>query len=359
MSGSTAIIKVSHAEACSLAASFWGEACLAGAESKLPSRAFLKDAAHLKKTGHEGELNSVFQKYKLTITVSMRFVDLGLASSHPTFRPADMISSLEYHGKLELILQGHAGRDFEDFWAMFRLGHETHPVFTRHRGNLASCLPVFLFGDEGTSQKKKALMVLEWQPILGSGSALAEGLNMQGVSTTNRFLYSVLMAKEYSGKKKSNEPLHKLVNCWADEFRSCFYDGIEVRTISWTKKIYLICLGLKGDLQGIVKLGRLTRNFMRDSAKPTASGICHLCAAGREGNPWHEHDFARMAEMKHNLPNPTIESGLTNKIPQIPTRKHEFFKVDLFHTLHKGFFGDLAANSIVPWKPSSYCFHTL
>ena len=325
---------------------------MAGAESGLPSEGFLKEAARLKTTRHENHLNSLFEKYDLTIKIPMCFVDLGLESTHPTFRPADTISSLVSYGKLDLLLRGHTGSDYADFWAMYRLGHENHPVYTVHRNNLASCLPVFLFGDEGTSQKRKALMILEWQPLLGSGSARGEGLNMLGVSTTNRFLYSVLMAKEYSGKKRSNKPLHNLVDFLAEEFHAGFYDGVAVSNVSWTKKLFLICLGLKGDLQGIVKLGQLSRNFMRDSVKSNSAGICHLCNAGRGGTPWHEHDFGIMAEMKKDVPNPwTNEASLTRRIPQIPSRKPEFYKLDLFHTLHKGFFGDIAANSIAPGMP--------
>ena len=342
-------------EACSIAAAFWDEACEAGAETRLESRAFLQEAARLSRTKHEHDLNSVFEKFNLTMKVPMHFVDLGTASTHPTFRPVDLVSSLVSYEKLHLLLRDHSGQDLEDFWAIYRLGHAAHPVYTEHQHNLKSCLPVLLFGDEGTSQKRKALMVLEWQPLLGSGSARAQDLNMLGVSTTNRFLYSVLMSKEYSGKKRANEPLHKLVDHLATEFRSCFYDGIAVKNVAWTKRIYLICLGLKGDLQGIVKLGKLTRNFMRDSASAKSAGICHLCLAGHQGKPWHEHDFQVMSGLKRNLPPPwASEPSLIAKIPQIPSRKHEFFKVDLFHTLHKGFFGDIAANSIVPGTRLTY-----
>ena len=281
--------------------------------------------------------------------VPMHFVDIGLPSTHPTFRPADMVSSLVSYEKLDHLLRGHCGQDFQDFWAIYRLGHAAHPVYETHKNDLKSCVPVLLFGDEGTSQKRKALMVLEWQPLLGSGSARAADLNMLGVSTTNRFLFSVLMAKEYSGKKRANEPLHKLVDHLAAEFGSLFHDGIAVSNVAWTNKLYFICLGLKGDLQGIVKLGKLTRNFMRDSTSSNSAGICHLCAAGRHGEPWHEHDFHVMAALKTDLPAPwASEPSLIAKIPQLPGRKNEFFKVDLFHTLHKGFCGDIAANSIVP-----------
>ena len=98
-----------------------------------------------------------------------------------------------------------------------------------------------------------------------------------------------------------------------------------------------------------MKLGKLTRNFMRDTTSSNGAGICHLCAAGRHGAPWHEHDFDFMASFKENLDDPwSSEPSLIAKIPQMSSRKPEFFKVDLFHTLHKGFFGDIAANGIVP-----------
>ena len=74
-----------------------------------------------------------------------------------------------------------------------------------------------------------------------------------------------------------------------------------------------------------------------------------MCAAGQQHHAWHEHDFDLMHKMKQNVAAPwDSEPSLIQKIPQSPSMKPHFFKVDLFHTLHKGFFGDIAANSIVP-----------
>ena len=190
-------------------------------------------------------------------------------------------------------------------------------------------------------------MILETQPILGWGSRRAEDINMLGVSTTTRFLYSVLSGKVYAGKKKDHAPLHKLINSFAEHIGNCFSEAIAVKGI-WTKKLFLVCLGCKGGLQAFIKIGKLQRHFLRDTPSGVGKGICHLCLAGTQGHSWHFTGFKAMQNMKVNLPDPwDSEPSLISKIPQSPTHKPEFFRLDIFHTLLKGVFADMAANAIV------------
>ncbi|CAE7264945.1 unnamed protein product [Symbiodinium pilosum] len=171
---------------------------------------------------------------------------------------------------------------------------------------------------------------------------------MSGVSVTTRFLYSVLSGKVYAGKKKQQEPLHNLVSCFAKDIGNCFHQEIPVQSASWTEKIFLICLGLKRDLAALVKLGKLQRNYMRDTMSGKGAGICHLCRGGQENFSYHETDFNIMTEMRRDAPLPwTQQPSLLNSIPHSPSRKAAFFKLDLFHILLKGVFGDIAANAIV------------
>ena len=191
-------------------------------------------------------------------------------------------------------------------------------------------------------------MILEWQPLLGRGSSRADDINVSGVSLVTRFLFATLMGKEYAGKKHAGRPLHNLIDCMAEEFKSAFYEAIPVKSASWTSKLFLICLGMKGDLQAIIKIGKLKRNFMRDTSVSAGRGICHLCCAGQEGHMWHDTSFSNMSRMKSSCNEPPwdTEPSLTAKIPVAPDGKPAFFKIDLFHVLLKGVYGDMAANAI-------------
>ena len=334
-----------------MAAGFWEEMGALRGGMDAPSSCFLQEATRLKETKHENSLNQLFKKYKLTIDMPVRFLDLGIDREHPALKPRDFLTMLSEENKLDLLFSGHSGRDYLEFWEQWRLVQEDHPVFKIHKKELAKCIPIWVFADEGTSQKKKALMILEYQPIIGRGSSRAGDLNMVGVSTTTRFLYSVLSGKCYSGKKKDQAPLHRLVHHFAEDIADCFHHPVPVKGISWTKKIFLVCLGLKGDLQGLVKLGRLTRNFMRDTASGDGPGICHLRKAGQAGHPWHIIDFQAMQKMKANLPDPWASPpSLISIIPQSDTHKAAFFRLDIFHLLLKGVFADMSANAIATWN---------
>ena len=353
------VVKVSENEACSIASAIWAEvSCLEPqkGEPSWESAHFVRDAARLHETGHGCQLVNLFAKYSLSANIPIANVDIGARGQHPVLRPRDFVTGLSSHEKLKLLFCNHDGKDYADFWAHWRLIQPEHPVFESHRRKLSSCIPIFCFGDEGTSQKKKPLMVLQWQPILGWGSSRADDVNMLGVSVTTRFLYSVLQGKEYSGKSKKNEPLHRLIDHLAKDLRTCYDKPIPIEGVSWTKQVHLICLGFKGDLQGLIKVGKLSRNFMRDTATGNGPGICHLCRAGQEGMPWHNTEYCAMKAMKKDVPPPWKEEpSLVAQLPHSPSHKAQFFCVDLFHTLLKGVFGDIAANCVVSRSGTLLC----
>ena len=207
------ISQVTASHACGIAAGFWSEIVSFSESTNIPSREFLKEVVCLKETKHEHKLHDLLTRFNLTAKIPISVVNLGtkLTEAHPVLKPRDFISTLSGEDKLNLLFCGHTGVDYADFWGLWRLLEPDHPVFSAHKRRLSSCIPIWIFADEGTSQKKKAIMILEFQPILGHGSKRAEDINMSGVSTTTRFLYSVLSGKVYAGKKNKQEPLHKLV----------------------------------------------------------------------------------------------------------------------------------------------------
>ena len=108
---------------------------------------------------------------------------------------------------------------------------------------------------------------------------------------------------------------------------------------------------MKGDLAALVKLAHLERNYMRDTVSGAGAGICHLCCAGQANHSYHQTDFDSIAKMRRGAPLPwKDEPSLLTYIPHSPSHKANFFKLDMFHILLKGVFGDLAANAVVVQK---------
>ena len=117
------------------------------------------------------------------------------------------------------------------------------------------------------------------------------------------------------------------------------------------KTLYLVPLAMKGDWPALVKCGELKRHHLRDvSTKSSGAGICHLCLGGQESIEWHDDSYNNMKRMRIDCPPPwSNEPHLLRHLPVGEPYKHFFFRIDLFHTLHKGVFGDIAANAIATW----------
>ena len=344
---------MSETQACSLAAAFWEEfGGLDGADDK-PSADFLRVASRLSKTGHGYLLSSHFEKYKLAADIPFTYKDVGLSEPHPVFSVHDFVRCMSANEKLQHLFMGNGPKQYTEFWEKWRNLQPKHPVFAEHASHLSECVPVMIHCDEGTSQKKKAAMIIQVQPCLGRGTSKRKatetdpGVNSLGKSIVTRWLYSVMLARVYSGKKMKNKPLLRLIEHLALDLKSCFRDGIEVIYLGKSQKLYLVPVGLKGDWAALVKCGELTRHHLRDvSAKDGGKGICHLCLGGQESHHWYDISFNNMKKMRIGAPAPwKAEPGLVKHIPLGPY-PNLFFRIDIFHTLHKGVFGDIAANAI-------------
>lgn len=144
-----------------------------------------------------------------------------------------------------------------------------------------------------------------------------------------------------------NKPLLRLIEHLALDLQSCFHNGIEVNYLGKSQKLYLVPIGLKGDWASLAKVGQLTRHHLRDvTTTGGGKGICHLCLGGQESHRWFDISLNNMKKMRIGAPPPwTAEPGIVKHLPLGPYKPF-FFRIDVFHTLHKGVFGDVAANAI-------------
>ena len=339
---------MSERQTCALASAFVTE--LLGSDCEIQSSEFLNSLGRLSETGHEHRLGTILEKHGLQASIETSYVNVGLPDLHPVLRFQDVLAGFEKAGKVrQMLMQDHNFEDFRVFWQHLQKHRGEHPVFQQHGHHLEHCIPMFLHADEGTGQKRKGLMVLQVQPVLAQGSRRAEDVNLSGSTFMTRMLYSVMSGRLYSKKKAV---LDKLLEHWAEDFTTYFYSGIRVVIDGKTTRVYPIVLGLKGDWQGLIKLGKLNRSFLRDSPqKDCPPGICHLCQAGRAGFPWNKFDSrAEWLVDPHALDDePWRQPSPLLRIPC--DVKARFYMIDIFHTCHKGIMGDFAASALDPW----YC----
>ena len=313
-------------------------------------------ASKLSRSGHGYLLSSRFGDYKLSANIPFTHKDVGLALPHPVLAIADFIKCLDSNDKLKLLFTGNTPKQFEDFWLIWKKRQSLHPIYAVHGSHLGQCVPIMIHADEGTSQKKKGLMILQVQPAMGHGTSKRKadgsvpGVNFLGKSIVTRFLYSVMLTRCYSGKKLKNKPLLRLIEHLALELRAAFYEGIQTKSGT----VYLVPIAMKGDWPALVKCGQLTRHHLRDvsgkgASKGSGAGICHLCLGGQASHDWFDISHENMKKMKVGATPPwKSEPALVRHLPLGPY-KPDFFRIDIFHTLHKGVFGDIAANAIDLW----------
>ena len=338
--------KVPEAQACALAKAIVEE---------LPSAASLKSGflvnamARLKDTGHENRLFSKFQAAGLVADIPDTYAELSPGFHHPYLSFRDTVQCLSDSGKMGMLLGDFTPTSFAFFWDRFKTIEPQHPVYTAHSGHLDRVVPLLCHCDEGTSQKKRPLMIIQCQAVLGRGTAKGgHGLNFVGNSIGTRFLFSVLRGKAYSGKNSNR--LHQLIHCMASDLKSLFEEPITVHAWGEQVPLFFCLLGMKGDWPGLVKIGRIERHHLRDTAKGHGVGVCHLCKAGQIGHEWHRWSTSSMESMLHEVDPPWSTPGaLTTLIPQSENSKACFYKIDLFHTMHKGLVGDLCSNAVVTW----------
>ena len=174
-----------------------------------PSGPFLAEASNLSKTGHECRLTEkVIDKFGLSADIATSYIDVGLSEGHPILSVSAFVQYLNASDKLDFLLMQHRANTFESFWHRWKKQQPRHPIYTTHQSRLGFCIPIGVHCDEGTTLKKKSMMSIQWQPIIGRGTRKRKGSNEEpgcnflGDSYKTRFLWSVMLGRLYSGNKK-------------------------------------------------------------------------------------------------------------------------------------------------------------
>eukprot|EP00438_Fugacium_kawagutii_P022263 Skav211437 [mRNA] locus=scaffold1591:160572:162182:+ [translate_table: standard] len=252
-------------------------------------------------------------------------------------------------------MQGNKESDFQQFWSKYRMVQPHHPIFLTHAGREQFCVPIAVHCDEGTTLKKKSIMIIQLHSLMGKGTRKRKstdtepGINMLGSTLANRVLWSVMLARVYSGKKNGNKPLEKLIEHLSSQLSDVFYKGCRLQHAE--KTIYLVPICMKGDWPALAKIGSLSRHFGRamKTGQSGGQGICHLCKADKPSfENWHDVSWGNMLRMHSDCPLPwTKEPALVRAVGIPEEYQPNFFRFDIFHALHKGLMADIGANTIV------------
>ena len=316
-------------------------------------------ATRLSKTGHTNRFADSLSEYGLSAKIPLTYVEVGLKEKHPTLSIQDTVSCYDASSKMDILLQGNGEAQFREFWDQWKQLHPHHPIYEVHRGNEGRCIPIAVHCDEGTTLKRKSLMIVQYHALVGRGSRKRKstdqeiGINMIGNSYTTRVLWSVMLGRAYGGKRK-NQPLKELISHLSAELSQAFYEGIQLKHHEMGV-VYLVPVCMKGDWPALSKIGGLSRHFGRlvTQNNEKAKGICHLCKADQPGfGDWHNITYENMVKLHEGATLPWKEEpSLVAAVRLRDCDKAAFFRVDCFHVLHKGFFGDMAANALVPYTP--------
>ena len=351
---------------CSIAAGFVDEVRDADPDlaEDLRSARLLKDLHRQSKTRHENTSAKSFAKSGLSCPIQIHNVEVAPDCMHPVLKLTDFLQAFAASNKLGLLWGSKSMTSNTDvlpkFWRRWRAHDPQHEVFQRHRGHMAYVLPVQLHADEGQTLKKSAVMVINWQSPLGFGlsttndSPQAMSLNYAGNSYGTRFLYTVCHKKSYS--KGKSHVLTGIVERLADELVDLFYNGVTLQIEGKPVTFYIALLGLKGDWPIQARIGNLTRHFSRKGVYEVSekSGFCHLCRAGEQG--YDANDYSESAKWRDTYLKftPWDSEGPLCRVPQSPAKEF-IHKFDLFHTLHKGVFAELAGSGIATWLQICFC----
>ena len=213
------VSEVPESAACSIANAICTELELGNSDSA----DLLTNMKRLHDTGHPSRVFENFANAQLIADFRESFVDINW--KHPVVRPRDMLDCLSRNGKLEHFVKDTSLKEYEQFWDRFESLQPDHPISKLSRERRRHTIPVAVHADEGTSQKKRPLMVVNLQPVIGNGTSYkGKFVNFLGNSLVTRFLYTTIMGRCY--RKKRAWRLTKLIDSLAADLKDVFENPV-------------------------------------------------------------------------------------------------------------------------------------
>ena len=349
-------------------------------ENPTPSKA-MKEPSKIREEDAEVGCHKVFKKYKLSCDIEIGHVNLGQRELRDF--PYIKFSTWLYYLGLRRICRQLCGTSslgkmkavLQEFWNRYEKIDGGHEIFERSRSgqiDLKVTIPYYCHADEGRSYKKEAIWIFSAHGAIGRGTRsylkkkhLApiqrnqQGLNFVSPTWSTQFLFATLL-REIS--YENPEAMEKIISLFSDDAASLANEGIEIDN----QKLWLVNLGVKGDLPALSKMGSFKRSFLNaprgPSSKKKCMGVCHQCRGGLEGDAalgTSSYPYEDLSE--HPCWEPTIEQAVPwNQEPTImrgmlinPQKKSQFFHFDIWHIFHLGIAKQFLGASFVVLVESS------
>lgn len=163
--------------------------------------------------------------------------------------------------------------------------------------------------------------------------------NYHGSTLTSRFLLAALPKSLYTGKNE--EVFTDLLGFLADEINYMFYTGVH-DGLRGRGKFYAAMISVCGDWPWLADSGFFERSYrcvMKKKNQRKTTGICHLCAAGKDC------DFEEINTLTPEWLGTMYTLGLSHAdadesplvtVPHVPGQLAQLWSYDLFHTMHLG-----------------------
>lgn len=312
----------------------------------------------------ESGAHHVFRKFGASLEIKLSKTNLPTKNGFPYVSFTNWVRYLMEYDRLEHLVgvrdEKLMKKTLGTFWDRFKERNPEHVAFTRGPSfPLDSLIPVLFHGDEGRGLKKKQIMVLSTHGLLGKGSsrhpkasAASEDplkMNYKGNTWKNHFLLCCMPVSLYGDDPSA---LFQMLDIQAEEFSRLFWDGVEFGG----RRLYVACVGIKGDSPFLSKAGMFNRAFTRrptrSSSKTPCKGVCHLCMAGCES---YDYDVP-YEEFGNEFPSWLGTMGLVkpyetpSPLLKIPFHRggttEALFEFDLFHNFHQGVGKNFAASAI-------------
>ena len=167
----------------------------------------------------EEGVSEVFAKYGMTYNVKISTSKVGEIDDFPWLRPSDFLKHMAFTRQTHRLLGGKSLEEAKPllklFWSRYREAFPKHALFQDPKAHcLERCLPILVHGDEGTTFKKKAVLIVGFQSPIGYGtrhspnqhptsevSDVGIPLNFLKTALQSRFL-SIICPKDISSVKE-------------------------------------------------------------------------------------------------------------------------------------------------------------
>ena len=319
----------------------------------------------------EAGAHKVFEEAGCCLPVRIQYVDLPSQKAVPYVTMSSWVKFLANTSRMKYLVGTSDVSERQalcsEFWRRFQSIRPNHPIFSMAKDQkllLKDAVPILHHGDEGRCFCKRPIMILSSHGMLGSGCSKSDVkkdskvgmpenpmlLNMLGSTITTQFIFAAMPQKLY---KDTPEALDTMLSIYSEDLRSLALDGVKVMEAGKTKKLWLWCLGAKGDLPYLGKCGHFTRTYSmcakQSSSKKFCGGICWDCLAGKEGldrdYPWEDMRLNASWISTCGVTPAWNHPGPLLRIPH--DRATWFYRADLWHCFHLGAGKSFAASAVV------------